>query len=115
MSVATYGALLCAVNGCHTFIRHGCASNAGDPTWGPAFCSVCGISQEFNMPIAVCGHCRQDTGGNHEPDCPLSPANRAALPTGWICPKCGASNAPKVERCACSPADAVVTKRLLLG
>ncbi len=27
--------------------------------------------------------------------------------TGWICPRCNASNAPQIERCGCSPAPTV--------
>lgn len=26
-----------------------------------------------------------------------------AIPTGWLCPRCGAVNAPDVKRCDCEP------------
>jgi hypothetical protein len=116
MSLLAYGLLVCSYRGYHEYVRHGAAVNTAGPTlWGPSYCQVCGQPQEDSVPIVICGHCNQTTDGSHEWNCPLNPTNKTPQPTGWVCAKCGASNAPSVERFACSPGEPVTQKKILLG
>lgn len=52
---------------------------------------------------AQCPWCQLDSGGHHEPHCPLHPDNKPITPAaygyGWVCPKCGAVYGPTVSEC----------------
>lgn len=54
--------------------------------------------------------CSPTTGGQHATTCPLYQVTGVAIldsnppppaPKGWLCPRCGASNSPKMAQCAC--------------
>jgi len=54
------------------------------------------------MNCTSCGRRVDSTGGLIDGVCDSC---RRRQPTGWICPKCGAANAPSVKRCNCPNAE----------
>lgn len=62
-----------------------------------------------DRPVSYCMYCVPTTAAGHDRDCPCHPENlkeaKALAPqVGWICPVCGAGNAPWSTMCLCRSA-----------